>query len=137
MVIFHLCKFAASREQGQVFFWRICTQESRRNTRGCHNSIWYFAFLTDWPLTILQHQNQDTDIQTVTMIAVLIIFLTGFAFWQICSYNRNLAVARSSGLKCVFLPGYLFSVPSWFVIRLFILPVLKRLPESWTGTWLP
>lgn len=71
------------------------------------------------------------------LITLVISIFVPFVLFQFINLSRNLRNAKSSGFKCVILPVYLFSVPSWVVTRAFLLPVMRLLPASWTETWLP
>lgn len=50
-------------------------------------------------------------------------------------YARNLAAAKQSGLPYVVAPVYMFS-RVWLVTHRLLLPLLKKLPTSWTDPWL-
>jgi hypothetical protein len=47
---------------------------------------------------------------------------------------RNIALAKSSGLRVVILPVNVFSV-LWLATNPLWLPLLAKLPESWKGIW--
>jgi hypothetical protein len=50
------------------------------------------------------------------------------------SLARNVALAKSSGLRVVVLPVNVFSV-LWLATNSLWLPLLAKLPDSWKGIW--
>jgi len=74
------------------------------------------------------------------MVATLIFsVIASFAIYQILSkyrgLQRNIALAKSSGLPVVVAPWYTFSI-LWLSTFKLWLPLLQRfLPQSWRGMW--
>lgn len=74
------------------------------------------------------------------MVATLIFsVIASFAIYQIISkyrgLQRNVALAKSSGLPVVVAPWYTFSI-LWLSTFKLWLPLLQRfLPQSWRGMW--
>ena len=48
---------------------------------------------------------------------------------------RNVALAKSSGLPVVVSPVHVYNV-LWLATYYMWIPLLRRLPASWKGTWL-
>lgn len=69
-------------------------------------------------------------VSIVVLVALLILCCT---FVQ--GLRRNIAVARSTGLRYVIVPFHITSVP-WMLLQPIVLPILDRLPASWTRQWL-
>lgn len=49
-------------------------------------------------------------------------------------FRTHLRQAQASGLPYVVTPAYYFSIP-WLLSQRFILPSIRRLPQSWQGVW--
>jgi hypothetical protein len=67
-------------------------------------------------------------------VAVLALGLT----WAINAYRtfaKHLAAAKASNLPYVIVPVHLYARP-WIVSHKLILPYLRKLPASWTRSWL-
>ncbi|KAI4715343.1 cytochrome P450 [Aureobasidium sp. EXF-10727] len=58
-----------------------------------------------------------------------------YAFNYYRCYTRNLAAAKSSGLPYIVAPVYVFN-RFWLVTHKLWLPLLEKLPKSWTDPWL-
>lgn len=71
-------------------------------------------------------------IATVAFTFVSTLFL--YSFLQ--GLYRNIAEAKSSGFKYVVVPFFFLSAP-WAIAQPFLLPLLDRLPKTWTESWLP
>lgn len=69
-------------------------------------------------------------------MVTLILAITLFWYFRLQRICRNIKEAKSSGLKYVILPFFIFST-TWAIIQALFLPLLDRLPESWTESWLP
>ncbi|KAF2834861.1 cytochrome P450 monooxygenase-like protein [Patellaria atrata CBS 101060] len=66
------------------------------------------------------------------------VALASIAYYFFISYrqfSRNLADAKKSGIPYVIVPIYVYTL-FWFSSQRFLLPLLKKLPESWTSPWL-
>ena len=74
------------------------------------------------------------------MLAILLIIATAasgfYLYYEIRGLRRNIAAAKSSGFPYVVVPIFLSSLPPELA-QPFILPLVDRLPESWTQRWLP
>jgi FlaA1/EpsC-like NDP-sugar epimerase len=74
------------------------------------------------------------------MVATLVFsVIASFAIYQIVwryrSLQRNIALAKSSGLPVVVSPVYTFSILWLSTFKLWT-PLLERLlPETWKGLW--
>ena len=71
----------------------------------------------------------------------LLIFTIASAFTTLISYIQvwnlldNIAEARSSGFRYIIVPCSPLFVP-WILAQPLFLPLLDRLPRSWTQPWL-
>ena len=70
------------------------------------------------------------------------IFLLAFGAWLVVyifnywrCFSRNLKAARDSGLPVVVGPIYTFN-RFWLVTHRLWLPLLEKLPPSWTESWI-
>ncbi|MCJ1344328.1 hypothetical protein MMC31_002531 [Peltigera leucophlebia] len=70
------------------------------------------------------------------LIVTLILAVALLLYFRVQQFWRNIEEAKSSGLKYVVLPFFIFSTP-WAIIHAVFLPLLDRLPERWTESWLP
>lgn len=69
---------------------------------------------------------------TVAVLSAIIIY----AFSQYRALQRNIAVAKASGFAYVISPVFFQSIP-WIILQESLLPLLTKLPQSWTDSWLP
>ncbi|KAM3075205.1 hypothetical protein ACMFMG_007345 [Clarireedia jacksonii] len=73
------------------------------------------------------------------MLSIFTLFLIAIpiylAYSNISSLRRNIAAAKRSGLPYVVAPINVYN-PLWLLTRHKWVPLLKKLPESWTSNWL-
>lgn len=67
----------------------------------------------------------------LSAIAVIVLYHIVSSYRSLA---RNIALAKSSGLRVVVLPVNVFSV-LWLATNPLWLPLLAKLPESWKGIW--
>ena len=70
------------------------------------------------------------------LISSVIILTCLFTISQIRAFRRNIAAAKHSGFRYVISPIH-FNSTLWIILQESLLPVLSRLPKSWTQQWLP
>ena len=70
-------------------------------------------------------------ILVLSAIAVIVLYHIVSSYRSLV---RNIALAKSSGLRVVILPVNVFSV-LWLATHPLWLPLLAKLPESWKGIW--
>lgn len=76
------------------------------------------------------------QVSSALLIVTLILAVALFWYFRVQQICGNIEEAKSSGLKFVVLPFFIFSTP-WAITQAVFLPLLDRLPESWTESWLP
>lgn len=76
----------------------------------------------------------------LSSLAIATVALTFASALFLCSYvqglRRNIAEAKASGFRYVIVPFFFLST-SWAIVKPALLPVLERLPKTWTESWLP
>ncbi|KAF2462884.1 cytochrome P450 [Lindgomyces ingoldianus] len=70
----------------------------------------------------------------VLVLFSLLVIYRSLSFYR--SLQHHISQARESGLKFYISPFYFQSVP-WILLQEALLPVLLKLPTSWTDSWLP
>ncbi|KAL8861937.1 MAG: hypothetical protein Q9178_001807 [Gyalolechia marmorata] len=73
----------------------------------------------------------------MSLFAVFATIALGISFFLL--FNRlghNIAIARATGLPYVIVPIYITSLP-WLLLQPLCIPLLEKLPQSWTQGWLP
>lgn len=76
------------------------------------------------------------QVSSTLLTIALILAVALFCYFQVEQIRRNIEAAKSSGINFVVLPFHIFSTP-WAIIQAVFLPLIVRLPESWTESWLP
>ena len=69
-------------------------------------------------------------------LGLIALSLIALVFSLARALLHNLAQAKASGFKCLVVPFLPFSLP-WTLLQPVVLPLLDRLPLSWTHSWLP
>ncbi|KAF2661057.1 cytochrome P450 [Lophiostoma macrostomum CBS 122681] len=59
-----------------------------------------------------------------------------YVFSQYRALQRHIKEAKSTGFSYVVCPIYFTSIP-WIILQESFLPLLSRLPKTWTDSWLP
>ncbi|MCJ1438187.1 hypothetical protein MMC27_007574 [Xylographa pallens] len=70
------------------------------------------------------------------VVSVVTLYLVFKLYLQVVSLRKNIAEAKSTGFTYVVLYVHLLSLP-WALLQPLLLPLLVRLPDSLTATWLP
>ncbi|KAF4554312.1 Cytochrome P450-like protein 68 [Elsinoe fawcettii] len=71
---------------------------------------------------------------STTVLAVTLLVVVGAFRWAL-TWRQHVREARASGLACLVVPAYYFSIP-WLLGQGYILPYIRKLPQSWQGTWI-
>jgi hypothetical protein len=75
----------------------------------------------------------------VKMLYLYALAVAGLLAWSFVSNRialaKNIAAAKQTGLPIVVIPWYNFST-GWMILQIFIMPLLRKLPTSFTKPWL-
>lgn len=63
------------------------------------------------------------------------VLLVSYSVYYYRCFARNLAAAKRSGIPYIVLPVYTFN-RFWLVTHRIWLPILEKLPVSWTHPWI-
>ncbi|KAI9793647.1 MAG: hypothetical protein M1816_007542 [Peltula sp. TS41687] len=69
------------------------------------------------------------------MVSLAILIPALYAINAFYAFRKNLSIAKQSGLRYVVVPVSAYN-RAWLISQRLVIPLLERLPQSWTESWL-
>ena len=82
-------------------------------------------------VTTISNTRLSINSMASTILLVLAVGIIYFVVSNVLALQKNLKLARASGIHYIASPVYFLSTP-WLVGHRMVLPYLKKLPRSWT-----